>query len=130
MHEMAITQSVVAAVSERLPGERVDRVVLEIGRISGVVCDAVRFCFDVCAAGTRLEGAALEIRETPGLARCEACRAEVALDFPVGVCSCGSTGLEIVSGRELRIVEVRLAARVSGRGGATDAGVASGRGVA
>jgi hydrogenase nickel incorporation protein HypA/HybF len=109
MHEMAITESVVAAVSERIGPERVARVVLEIGRLSGVVPDALRFCFEVCAKGTNLDGAALEIREIAGRAHCDACGADVALDSLAGVCACGSIELAIVAGRELRIKEVEVA---------------------
>ena len=47
----------------------VRRVRLEIGRLSGVVPDAVRFCFDLVAAGTTLEGAVLEIDEPGGRVR-------------------------------------------------------------
>jgi hydrogenase nickel incorporation protein HypA/HybF len=110
MHEMAITQSVVAAVSERIGPERATRVVLEIGQLSGVVPDALRFCFEICAKDTPLEGARLEIREIAGRARCGTCGAEAALAFPAGVCACGSPELAIVSGRELRIKEVEVAA--------------------
>ena len=56
------------------------RVVLEIGRLSGVVPDALRFCFEICAKDTILDGAALEIREIAGRAHCGACGADVALD--------------------------------------------------
>ena len=108
MHEMAITESVIAAVSERIGPERVARVVLEIGRLSGVVPDALRFCFEVCAKGTTLDGAALEIREIAGRGHCGVCGADVALDFPVGVCECGAIELAIVAGRELRIKEVEV----------------------
>jgi hydrogenase nickel incorporation protein HypA/HybF len=108
MHEMAITERVVAAVSERIGPERVARVVLEIGRLSGVAPDALRFCFEICAKSTILDGAALEIREIAGRAHCGACGADVALDFPAGVCACGSTELAIVAGRELRIKEVEV----------------------
>ena len=109
MHEMAITESVVAAVSERIGPERVARVVLEIGRLSGVVPEALRFCFEICAKDTTLEDAALEIREIAGRGLCGACGCDVALDFPVGVCPCGSPELAIVAGRELRIREVEVA---------------------
>jgi hydrogenase nickel incorporation protein HypA/HybF len=109
MHEMAITESVVAAVSERIGPERVRRVVLEVGRLSGVVPDALRFCFEICAKDTTLDGALLEIREIAGRAHCPACDADVEIDFPVGLCACGSPELAIVSGRELRIKEVELA---------------------
>jgi hydrogenase nickel incorporation protein HypA/HybF len=42
------------------------RVRLEIGRLSSVMPEAIRFCFDVCARGTALEGAELEIVELAG----------------------------------------------------------------
>ena len=66
MHELSITRNVVAIVSERAVGQRVTRVRLEIGRLSAVVPDSIRFCFDICAQGTPLEGAELEIVESGG----------------------------------------------------------------
>ncbi len=66
MHELSITRNVVAIVSERAEGQRVTRVRLEIGRLTAVVPDSIRFCFDICAQGTPLEGAELEIVESPG----------------------------------------------------------------
>jgi hydrogenase nickel incorporation protein HypA/HybF len=66
VHELSITRNVVAIVSERAVGQRVTRVRLEIGRLSAVVPDSIRFCFDICAQGTPLEGAELEIVERPG----------------------------------------------------------------
>ena len=66
MHELAVTESVVAAVTERLPEARITTVRLEIGALSGVVADSVRFCFDLVTEGTNLAGASLEIDESPG----------------------------------------------------------------
>lgn len=66
MHELSITRNVVAIVSERAQGQRVTRVRLEIGRLSAVVPDSIRFCFDICAQGTPLAGAELEIIESAG----------------------------------------------------------------
>lgn len=66
MHELSITRNVVAIVSERAVGQRVTRVRLEIGRLSAVVPDSIRFCFDICAQGTPLEGAELEIVDSGG----------------------------------------------------------------
>lgn len=109
MHELAITQSVVDQVCERLGEAKVTRVALEIGRLSGVVCDGVRFCFDVCAQGTTLEGARLEIIETAGRARCRQCATCFALDDIFGLCECGSADLELIAGQELKIREVEIA---------------------
>ena len=66
MHELAITQAIVEQCAERCEGARVLRVVIEIGTDSAVMPDAVRFAFSLCAEGTLLDGAALEIRTPPG----------------------------------------------------------------
>ena len=66
MHELGITRNLVAIVAERAGGRRVQQVWLEIGAHSGLMPDAVRFCFDVVARGTVLERAILEIVETSG----------------------------------------------------------------
>lgn len=109
MHELAITQGVVDQISERLGDAKVTRVALEIGRLSGVVCDSVRFCFDVCTQGTTLEGARLEIIQTAGRARCRRCAACFDVDDLFALCRCGSADLELLAGEELKIREVEIA---------------------
>jgi hydrogenase nickel incorporation protein HypA/HybF len=66
MHELAITDSLVDCVCEHVANARVVRIVVEIGKRSGVVADAVRGCFEACAVGTPIEGAELVIEEPPG----------------------------------------------------------------
>lgn len=109
MHELAITESVVATVTERLGDTRVLAVTLEIGRLSGVVADSVRFCFELCAEGTTLQGAELHIVDVPGRAHCRGCRSDLELADLIPLCGCGSTDLDIVSGQELRIKQVEVA---------------------
>jgi len=108
MHELALTQSVVDAISDRIPDRRVARVCLEVGRLIAVVPSAMRFCFDACAKGTPLEGAVLEIHEIPARARCRSCARESELEGPIPLCSCGSADVELMSGNELRIKEVEV----------------------
>ena len=109
MHELGITQEIVALVEEHARGRKVARVVLEIGRLSAVLPDAIRFCFDLCAEGTVADSAELEIIETSGLARCRSCGGEVPLERPFGRCGCGCTDLEWLAGEELRVKELELA---------------------
>ena len=109
MHELAITESVVQAVTERLPDATIRCVYLEIGPLSGVVTDSVRFCFDLVTEGTSLEGARLEISQPPALARCLACRAEFEPDALIALCDCGSTYVTVLAGQELKITSVRVA---------------------
>lgn len=109
MHELSITRSVVAIVSERAAGLRVTRVRLQIGCLSAVMPDAIRFCFDVCAADTPVAGARLEIEEIPGRGVCNDCGTEVTLQALVGRCSrCGTASLRLVAGQELNIKEMEV----------------------
>lgn len=109
MHELSIANAVVEACAERASGSRVIRVRLEIGALAAVMDDAVRFCFDVCAKDTVVEGAALEIVEIAGRAECRACGASVAMTSQIGRCACGSIDLRIVAGEELRVKEMEVA---------------------
>ncbi|AVH62063.1 hydrogenase maturation nickel metallochaperone HypA [Nostoc sp. 'Peltigera membranacea cyanobiont' 213] len=108
MHEFGITQNIVAIVTEHAKGAKVQRVLLEIGKLSAIMPDAIRFCFDICTQGTVLEGATLEIVEIPGLGRCRQCGAEIYLDKPFGICSCGSVQLDLIAGEELKIKEIEI----------------------
>ena len=108
MHELAITESMVAAVADKMGPARVARVRLQVGRLAGVVPHALRFCFETCARGTMLEGAALEIDEIDARGRCRRCGAEVAVASFLDVCSCGSTELDLLAGQELRIRDVEV----------------------
>ena len=69
MHELGITRNIVSIVSEAAEGRPVRRVTLEIGKLSGVMAEAIAFCFDVVAEGTPLEGAELDIRRNRGQRR-------------------------------------------------------------
>ena len=109
MHELAIAESVVDTVAERLPGAQVTCVHLEIGALSGVVPDSIRFCFDLATEGTGLAGARLEITEPPAWCRCRACGAEFRPDSPIVLCPCGSPDVAVLAGEELKIVSVQVA---------------------
>ncbi len=109
MHELAIAESVVDAVTQRLPAAKVTCVRLEIGALSGVVPDSIRFCFDLATEGTGLAGARLEITEPPARCRCRACGAEFQPDSPIVLCPCGSPDVAVLAGEELKIVSVQVA---------------------
>ena len=108
VHELALMESVVTTVLEAVQDARVVRLRLEVGRLTAVVPDALRFCFDVCVKDTSLEGATLEIEETPGRVRCRACNEHRELLDPLEGCPCGSLDLEILGGHQLRIRDVEV----------------------
>jgi hydrogenase nickel incorporation protein HypA/HybF len=108
VHELAITESVVDAIVDKVGDEPVTSIRLEIGKLSGVVVDSIRFCFEIVADGTGLQDARLDIDEPPGRAYCRDCDDEFALDEPVMLCPCGSANLEVLSGQQLRIISVEV----------------------
>jgi len=109
MHELSITQSVVTTITGRLGDAPVRRVRLEVGQLSGVVADSMRFCFEMVTAGTSCEGAVLEIDEPPGRGHCRTCGARFDTGEVLPLCACGSADVAVTGGTELRIREVEMA---------------------
>jgi hydrogenase nickel incorporation protein HypA/HybF len=108
MHELSITNSIVEAVTDRTGDAKVAAVQLRVGKLSGVLPDAMRFCFDMVTAGTTLQGARLDICEPEGKGHCRRCGNDFALPDPVLLCPCGSADVQVLSGRELSIASVEV----------------------
>lgn len=109
MHELAVTESIVEACSARARGARVLRVTLEIGTLSCVMPEALRFCFEAAVPGTPLEDSELEIIRIPAWSRCRDCGADVRMTDVLATCDCGSVDLERPQGGdELRIRSMEI----------------------
>lgn len=108
MHEMSITQNVVDVVTARTGEHRVAKVRLQIGKLSGIVPDSLRFCFELIAADTPLAGAVLEIEEPLGRAHCKTCGGDFELRDLILLCPCGSADVQVVAGTELAVKSVEV----------------------
>ena len=108
MHELSITRNIVAIVSEHAGSNKVKRVSLQIGKLSAIMPDAIRFCFDICSKDTQVEGASLIIEEIPGMARCEECGGEFEIGQLFGRCDCGSNNIQCIAGEEMKIKEMEV----------------------
>jgi len=108
MHELALTCSIVEMAEEAAEGRKVARLTLVIGRLSGVMTGAVRFCFDEVARGTAVEGATLDIIEPEGRACCNRCGAEFATPDLLSFCRCGSFELTRLAGEEVTIKSIEV----------------------
>ena len=108
MHELALMGRVIAAVESRVRPARVARVRIQIGKLAGVLPETVQFCFAICARGTALDGAALEIDEVRGRGHCRRCGADVGMETSADPCACGSLEIDVVGGKELRIETVEV----------------------
>ena len=113
MHEMGIAMQVVeiatASIPEHLKNSRVQGVYLKIGKLSSVVPDSLRFCFDIVSKDTAIAGAVLYIDEIPVTARCKSCDNHWTITGPAFSCpGCSSGSIELISGQELDISSIEL----------------------
>ena len=108
MHEMALTQSVVDAVCEHAAGRHVQKVTVEIGALCAVVPDAMQFCFELATEGTVADGARLDLNVQPGSAHCRSCGKNFELHDMILLCPCGSADIEVLAGRDLRILSMEV----------------------
>lgn len=112
MHEMSLCAGILDVIEEQAKIQKyrkVKTVFLEIGKLSGVECEAMRFCFPVVMRGTLAEDAVLEIDEIPGDAWCEHCRKSVPVAEIFDVCpDCGTYPLQVKNGRQMRIKELEV----------------------
>jgi hydrogenase nickel incorporation protein HypA/HybF len=112
MHEMALAMSVLQIVEEtarRHDARRVSAVRLEIGGLSHVEADALRFSFDVVTRNSLADGARLEIVITDGKAWCMRCSETVALDRLGDPCPrCGRYQLQVTGGDDMRVKDIEI----------------------
>lgn len=112
MHEMSLAESVIDLVEYRARREgcrRVKTVRLEIGKLSGVELDAMRFCFDAVADGTLAESAALDIVEEDGRAWCFDCGRLMLLVRRGDPCpGCGGHRMRLDEGLAMRVKELEI----------------------
>ena len=113
MHELSIAQNIVDIVGQYVPSEQMDAVRsvrLRVGSLSGIVPESLDFCFAAIVSGTALSRAALAIEQVPTRAKCRDCGISFPIDDSIFICSsCGGTGIQVLSGTELQVVEIELA---------------------
>lgn len=105
---MSLAMNIVDLVSAKAKAAdacKVNQVDLELGALSGVLADALLFCFEAAAKNTMVEGAVLNIVEREGRGKCLSCGASFSMDSLVANCpECGQYATEVVQGQELRVI--------------------------
>jgi hydrogenase nickel incorporation protein HypA/HybF len=112
MHEMSLAESVLQAMEDAARAQHFHKVLavrLEIGALSGVEPEAMRFCFDAVVRDSLAQGAQLEIIELPGTGWCMACAKTVPMREVFGECpECGSVQMQVTGGTEMRIKDLEV----------------------
>lgn len=109
MHELSLIENIIEIVLAEMPKHslsRVENIALRVGQMRQVVPEALLFGFEVLSKGTVLEGAKLTIEHVPVKGCCRQCGHNFILkDWLIGCPDCEAAEFEIISGKELEIVE-------------------------
>jgi hydrogenase nickel incorporation protein HypA/HybF len=122
MHELSAATAILRTVQQAPEGKnakRISRIRMEIGELTLLNPDQLRFCFEIASKGTNAEGAELEITVKPALIECSSCGRRFNwslsgedpayhLVSPKIGCNCGSSDVSIVSGRDLKVVSMTV----------------------
>lgn len=112
MHEMSLCESILQIMEDQARAQdfgRVKTVWLEIGRLSGVEVDALRFAFEAVTRDSLAAGARLEIIDQPGQAWCMQCSRNIDVTARFDPCPlCGGHQVQVTGGDEMRIKELEV----------------------
>lgn len=110
MHELSIAQSILDIAEKAAPQDKnavITSVSLQVGELSGVEIDALKFALSIIKKDTLLDKADLKIDVVRGEAECRQCHTVFAVPS-FGTCcpQCSSYSMNILKGRELRVLNI------------------------
>ena len=112
MHELAITQNILDIVlseAKSAQANKVTRINLVIGELSGLVSDCVQFYFDFLKKGNAAEEATLNFKLVPAELRCRDCSNSFKPEDSAWICpNCKGTNLDVLSGRECYVESIEV----------------------
>lgn len=112
MDSDAVTREMLKQLVEKAQSEganRIKRIVIEVGEMSGLKSGEIRTSFDLLSRDTLAEGAELSITEIPLQVRCLSCSAEYSASGLKMICpECKSIASELIKGNELRVREIEV----------------------
>lgn len=112
MHELSLAESLIGLIEDearRNPFSKVRKLWLEIGALSGVEPEALRFGFEVVARETCAEGAELCFLALPGEAWCFDCERGVEIAaYHDGCPHCGGYRLQVTGGNQFKLKELEV----------------------
>jgi hydrogenase nickel incorporation protein HypA/HybF len=114
MHELSIAMSIVEMAEEesaRHGGARVQAVHLKLGKLSGVVKEALLSSYEMACQATSLEGSQLLIEEVAVEVFCAQCDGpRLVTSIQCLACpECGTPTSTVLHGKELEVVALEIA---------------------
>ncbi len=110
MHEISLLEGLLETIETQAQQQsfhKVAKVVLEVGQLSCVEPEALRFGFKVVMQGSLAEAAELSIIEVEGMGRCRQCGNNTPVDSWYAPCvNCGHPFVDIEQGTEMRLKDL------------------------
>ncbi len=112
MHELSIAHSILSIAERALPADSkavITAVSLEIGELSSIEIDALRFAFDAIKPKTVVQNAELNIDLIPGEAECSGCATVFHMESYGSCCpQCKGYLVKILKGKELKVLSITV----------------------
>ena len=110
MHELGILNSMIHTIQNVVNEQgitEVDKLVIEIGELSGIVPHYIEECWPAARYKTFMENTEQELIVIPGMVKCRDC-GEVfnAVSADLSCPKCGSRNMEILEGNDMIIREI------------------------
>ncbi|MGB9679743.1 MAG: hydrogenase maturation nickel metallochaperone HypA [Thermoanaerobacteraceae bacterium] len=110
MHELSVTQNMVDLVVEegkKRDVNKVTKVTVVIGELTGLESESIQFYFDVLSENTIAEGAELVFKKIKAQFKCSQCgnifeRGNFSFNCPI----CGASGVLVDKGKEFYIESI------------------------
>lgn len=120
MHEISIAGAIIDSVldcAKKNDAKKVEEIFIEVGELTALNPDQLKFIFETITRGTVAEGAKYDIQVIKPQINCRKCSYNGNIEFfeklhfflPVIKCpDCGDSDLEIVAGRECCVKKIRI----------------------
>ncbi len=112
MHEFSVVQSLLSLIEENATqnnAKSVSKVVVKIGKLSGIEPHLLKLAFDTFKENTICENAQLEMIIQDVKAKCEDCKNEFTVEENRFICpNCQSYNLQILEGEDMYLMSLEL----------------------
>ncbi len=110
MHELTVISNVFKIILETAENNnltKISKISLKVGRQRHLAPDLMKFAFDSVSKNTIADNAILKIDRVNIKMRCRSCGTDFIVEDNTYLCiSCGSPGLETISGKDLLIESI------------------------
>lgn len=114
MHELSVAMRIVQALDQELAEEEeglvVTAVTIQVGTLTGLVPEALQFCWELATEDSPLQGSKLDIQVIDALGYCPECQVEQPLTNLQSMrCpACQTPISQITGGKDLEILTIEV----------------------